>query len=383
MLTTLAVSGYRSLRDIVLPLGALTLVRGANGSGKSSLYKSLHLLSEAAQGRLISSLAHEGGLHSVLWAGPESFSRDMKSGAAPVQGTARKGPISLRMGFASDDFGYAIDLGLEGGGGEFELDPAIKAEALWTGQVMRPSAVFAERKGPYVKLRSSDDGTWQDRLFDLSSFDSMMTQAADPREAVELLLVRERMRDWRFYDQLRTDADAPSRRPQVLTYTPVMSGDGSDIAAAIKTIYAVGEGEMLSDAVEDAFAGSELSVSGSEHGIVTMRQPGMLRPLRANELSDGTLRYLLLLSALLTPRPPEIMVLNEPEASLHPSLIAPLGRLLRTASERMQIVVVSHNDDLMHALRQDVDLVEIELSKRLGETVAEDCGAPSWNWLNR
>jgi predicted ATPase len=75
MLHTLAISGYRSLRDLVLPLARLNLVTGPNGSGKSSLYRALRLLAETAQGRVVSSLAREGGLTSTLWAGPETFSR--------------------------------------------------------------------------------------------------------------------------------------------------------------------------------------------------------------------------------------------------------------------------------------------------------------------
>ena len=80
MLNTLAVSGYRSLRDLVIPLDRLNLVTGANGSGKSNLYRALRLLADIAQGRIISSLAREGGLQSTLWAGPEAFSfeRDKK-----------------------------------------------------------------------------------------------------------------------------------------------------------------------------------------------------------------------------------------------------------------------------------------------------------------
>jgi predicted ATPase len=88
MITKLAISGYRSLRDVRLALGALNVVTGANGSGKSSLYRAVRLLADIAQGRIIQSLAAEGGLHSTLWAGPESFSRGMKKGEQPVQGTA-------------------------------------------------------------------------------------------------------------------------------------------------------------------------------------------------------------------------------------------------------------------------------------------------------
>src|SRR5690349_6548789 len=108
MLTALAVSGYRSLRDVVVPLAGLNLVTGANGSGKSNLYRALRLLADVAQGRAIASLAQEGGLSSVLWAGPERVALSVKQGYHAVQGTRRKGPISLKLGFASDEFGYAI-----------------------------------------------------------------------------------------------------------------------------------------------------------------------------------------------------------------------------------------------------------------------------------
>src|SRR3954463_7758931 len=112
MLCSLAVSSYRSLREIVIPLKQLNLLTGPNGSGKSNVYRALRLLAQTAQGRVIHSLAREGGLQSTLWAGPERFSRAVLQGEHPVQGTARKKPVNLSMGFAGDEFGYAIDLGL-------------------------------------------------------------------------------------------------------------------------------------------------------------------------------------------------------------------------------------------------------------------------------
>src|SRR5882757_7322474 len=99
MITRLCIAGYRSLRDVRLELAALTVVTGANGSGKSSLYRALRLLADVAQGRVVQSLALEGGLSSVLWAGPETLSRAMKRGDQPVQGTVRKAPVSLKLGF--------------------------------------------------------------------------------------------------------------------------------------------------------------------------------------------------------------------------------------------------------------------------------------------
>lgn len=381
MINRLAIAGYRSLRDIVVELGALTIVTGANGVGKSSLYRALRLLAEIAQGRAIASLAAEGGLQSTLWAGPEKFSRAMVEGKQPVQGTRRSAPVALRLGFSADDYGYAIDLGLPIPSlSRFAQDPEIKAEAAWTGPIIGRANVFAERRGGHMRLRSLVDGRWRDLDHPLASHDSMVTHAADPREGLDLLLLRERMRGWRFYDNLRTDRDAPARRAQVGTYTPVLAGDGSDLGAAIQTIIEVGEGETLGETIADAFDGATLAVG--DRFTVEMRQHGLLRPLDAAELSDGTLRYILLAAALLSPRPPELMVLNEPEASLHPDLLAPLARLLVCAARTTQIVVVSHAAALVEALAAAGDIRSIRLAKRLGETIVDDA-APAWCWPSR
>ena len=112
MLRTLAISGYRSLRDVRVELGALNVVTGPNGSGKSSLYRSLRLLADIAQGRITRSLALEGGLTSTLWAGPELIGRAVRQGRFAVEGVIRKSPVSLKLGYSGDDYGYAIDLGL-------------------------------------------------------------------------------------------------------------------------------------------------------------------------------------------------------------------------------------------------------------------------------
>jgi predicted ATPase len=385
-ITRLAISGYRSLRDIVLALGPLTVVTGANGSGKSSLYRALRLLAEIAQGRIIQTLATEGGIQSSLWAGPEAFSREMKSGARPVEGLARKKPVSLKLGFAGRDYGYAIDLGLpiHPTTSLFALDPVIKAESLWLGEDLKRSSVLAERHGPSARIRQ-ENGTWRDVMMGkLSSFDSMMTHCTDPNEAAELLYLRERMRNWRFYDQLRTDRDAPARRPQIGTYTPVLAGDGADFAAAIQTILEIGDERGLRDAVADAFSGASVHVeTRGGYFELLMQQHGLLRALTAAELSDGTLRYLLLIAALLSPRPPELMILNEPEASLHPDLLPPLARLIGHAAGRSQVIVVTHAAGLIAELDRQVESRQICLEKSLGETVAPDAIPPPWAWPSR
>lgn len=111
-----------------------------------------------------------------------------------------------------------------------------------------------------------------------------------------------------------------------------------------------------------------------------MHQRGLLRPLGAAELSDGTLRYILLAAALLSPRPAPLTVLNEPETSLHPDLLEPLARLIAAASERGQVVVVTHARRLVEALAAQPECRRLDLSKQLGETVAGEEERASWTW---
>jgi predicted ATPase len=385
MITRLAISGYRSLRDVRVALGALNVVTGANGSGKSSLYRALKLLADIAQGRIIQSLAAEGGLQSTLWAGPEAFSRAMKAGTQKIQGLVRKNPISLKLGFAGSDYGYAIDLGLPlpDSFSKFSKDPEIKLESQWTGERLGRANAFAVRNGPNVRIRS-DTGEWQQIYQHLASFDSMMTLCGDPRDAIELLMMRERMREWRFYDHLSTDRDAASRKPQIGTYTPVLASDGSDLAAAVQTIREIGAAEDMDAAIADAFPGARVEVISTDgYFELEMHQHGLLRPLKASELSDGTLRYLLLVAALLSPRPPALMILNEPETSLHPDLLPPLARLIVQASTRSQVVVVSHAAALVSALDTGASCTQIVLEKQLGETVVKDSVPPDWTWPTR
>lgn len=383
MIHTLAIAGYRSIRNLVLPLEQLTVVTGRNGTGKSSFYKALRLLADVAQGNVISSLAAEGGLPSTLWAGPEQFSRGMRQGVHAIQGTSRKNPVSLKLGFASDDYGYAIDLGLPiPSASMFNLDPEIKAEAVWAGEVLSRRNAFATRSGPGVTVLD-ESGRRSTLTSLLAPFDSMMTHAADPRGLPELLLLRERMRAWRFYDHFRTDPDAPARAARAGTRTTALSADGSDLAAALQTIREIGDTQGLHRAVEDAFAGADVRIeeAGGRFELL-MGQHGLLRPLRASELSDGTLRYLLLLAALLTPRPPGLMVLNEPETSLHTDLLPPLARLIGEASRTCQIVVVTHDATLAEALHE-AGALRHDFTKSLGETVVDVADRPTWAWPER
>lgn len=385
MLTTLAAENYRSLHSLVMPLSRLTVVTGANGAGKSNLYGALRLLVNAARGDVVAALAREGGLPNAMWAGPENISRAMERGDVPVQGSPRTGPSRIRLGFGGEEFGYLIELGMPTPQQDsaFNLDPVIKRECIWHGGAWRQASLLVDRKGPMIRRRSGR--SWQVVASDMAQHDSLFDHAGDPATVPEVFRLRETLRQWRFYADFRTDERAPARQSIPATRTPVLHHDGRDLAAALQTIIEIGDVDALNDAMDDAFPGSVLSVVSMGAGQLqaSLQQPGLLRALGCSEWSDGTLRYVLLVAALLTPRPPPLMVLNEPETSLHPELIAPLARLIARATKLSQVWVISHSSELVRRLDIADQAVNHVLEKSLGRTrVAGLSGLdePAWRW---
>ncbi len=283
MLQTVAIRGYRSLRDVVLPLRRLTVVTGANGTGKSSLYRALRLLADCGRGEVIGSLAREGGLESALWAGPEQLGGARRTGTA--QGSPRTRSVSIELGFASDDFGYLIDLGLPQmpGRRSFARDPEIKRE---TG---------VRRTGGPAGRHAGAPGTRPRRGRRRRRPRIRRTRpqpAAAPQRAGRLR--RARHPNWSWCGNAcatggsttASGSTAPLRRgrPQVGTRTPVLADDGCDLAAAVQTIVEAGTDD-LARAVADAFDGASVSVSVTD-GLfdLQLHQRGMLRPLRTAEI---------------------------------------------------------------------------------------------------
>lgn len=259
MINVLAISNYRSLLDLKIPLGPLNLVTGANSSGKSNLYKALRLLAESAQGGVVNALANEGGLDSTFWAGPETLSNSMQRGEHLIQGGPRQKRVRLRLGFSTDEFAYAVSFGLPTPSNSvFSLDPEIKRESIWasntSSQAFRPASELVNREGSLVKVRDKRD--WKIVSKHVASFDSIFSQIADPVSAPEVITMRDSIRNWRFYDHFRSDSEAPARQAQLGTRTPVLHHDGRDLAAALQTIIEIGDVEALTDTINDAFPGA-------------------------------------------------------------------------------------------------------------------------------
>ncbi len=356
------VTGYRSVRDVRLRLRQINVLTGPNASGKSNLYNSVFLLAKAAQGGFARVIADEGGMPSVLWAG-ERKGRSMTS--------SRLEPVRMGLGVKTDTFNYDLVCGLpKPYRSAFDLDPEVKEERVWMEGSRGMKVTFFERNSERAWILDREE-----RLADYSGellpTESVLSQLREPHLYPELSALRAEMNQWRFYHHFRTDHESPLRHPQVGVRTPVLGHDGRDLAAALQTIIEIGQEEELHDAIRSAFPGASLEIDhDDESGMfaVLLRMPGLKRPLRARELSDGTLRYLCLLAALLSPRPPALLALNEPETSLHPDLYEPLAHAMVNASRNSQLWVVTHSHRLAELVEQYSGEEPLRLELTGGET---------------
>ena len=147
-----------------------------------------------------------------------------------------------------------------------EKQRKMRAQQLWHWMYVRGAKSFDEMTNVSKALRADLARHYTvDRPEVVEK--QVLRMLADPRATPELLLLRERIRSWRFYDHFRTDAQAPARQPQLGTHTPVLGHDGTDLAAALQTIREIGDAPR---AIAEAAIGAEAGAS-DEHVVAEER----------------------------------------------------------------------------------------------------------------
>lgn len=367
MLGSIHIRGYRSLREFRLRPGRLTVVTGQNGVGKSNLYRSLALLQRMADGRFAETIAAEGGMPSLLWAG-ERRNDEAKRISWEIQ---------------HSDFEFSLECGLipsaPGDETKFRTDPDIKLETL---RFSRKSRLMARRKGPSIEL-CGPGGDMETSPLPVHAPESMLSEVRDGIRFPALAAARETLLSWRFYHHFRTDVDSPMRRSQIGFWSPVLSHDGSNLAATLQSIHESGKAAALDEAIESAFPGISWSAVDPLGGFqLQITRPEVKRSFKAAELSDGTLRFFCLCAALLTEKLPPLLVLNEPETSLHTDLIPPLADLIAQVPDSTQILIVTHSRILAEQIATRCETQVTELVTYEGETrpANETSGRRVWTF---
>ncbi|WP_323014442.1 AAA family ATPase [Devosia sp.] len=370
-ISALDITGYRSIRRLRLPLRRLTVLVGGNGVGKTNLYRALELLQASAHGTLADEIAREGGLSSIFWAGGRNLSPDgsfdpkyRTDGYRSHEGNRLRlaaDLTDLRAGELEASYAIEVSFAPRHAVAAFANEAQVKTETITTRIGGKPAPLL-ERKGGVAWARD-ERGRREMASDDLLASETALASLSG---RAEIAAIRQALTAWRFFHGFRSDADSPLRRPSRAVTAPSLASDGANLGAVLATLRHIRQDTTdLDAAIADAFPGAELVVPPVEDfASFGMRYPEMpKRVFLPHELSDGTLQFLALAGALLSYRLPPFIALNEPETSLHPSLLPMLARLIVKAAERSQIWVVTHAGELADAIAAESGVTPREVMR--------------------
>lgn len=361
IISKLKVSGFRRLRDVRIELGPLCVLIGANGSGKSSVLDVLSLIAASAAKRMNETIMAMGGFSSVV---------------------TRDGfQIAFSLDFAESGatrFQYSFDI-LRAGVG-YRLGSELLIES--------PS----EPNAPQIPLMAlhgeagmeSASGELQALKAPLIPGETALSQLPDVAKAASISGFRRSLASATLYRPPAVGTNAPIRLPQKVQPAIV---PGPDAANLIPLLYTIRETDRARfDAIEDAlrtafpwFRRLELPPVGGGLLGLAWREANHAEPFFAQDLSDGQLRFLSLVTLLQSPEPPAVLLIDEPEESMHPELLALLADLLREASERTQIIVATHSDRLVRFLKpEEVVVSDLDESGMARFTRASEMDIDDW-----
>jgi predicted ATPase len=351
-ITKLAVRNFRSLVDVELPLRDLTVVIGPNGAGKTALMEILELLHRGSQGELRAFIEERGGYQAVL-----SQVNGHENGSS-VSSMMVEVDAALKNSRSGSDFTYRLETAQKASGYE------IVRESLRTpGAPVRTGIAFEYEPERHDQRKSGDLSS-----LGLSSVDFRNTEPI----LAQLPLGKERFRDVpkfrrhlqgiTFYSPLDVTNRSPVRLPQALTPATAPGAGGETLYSALYNLR-TNQPEIydrLLGVISQAFSGLkrlEFPVVGAGQVTLAWYDRCCRQPFYPNQLSEGTLRFLWLATVLMTAEIDSMLLIDEPELSLHPELIRLLALLLQEAAMATQIFVSTHSSDLIGWLRPQEVLV--------------------------
>ncbi len=346
-LTQLHVQGFRRLQDVQLELRPIMVMIGANGVGKTSILDAVSLLSDSASGKLHTNLSSHGGIGSILTRG---IATELNFG------TSMEVP-----GYKPLD--YQLNLRTQGSGYE------IAYEELSQDRGQLHPFLHVTTDGSRVRYHNGKNLAQPD--WDHDGTESALSQVPKmyrgPEEFRKLLSTAT------LYHVLDVGPRAPVKLPQPMKPATLPGADGEDL---VPLLYSLREGdkyrfEAIVDSLHAAFPDfEELNFPPVAAGTLAMtwKDRSFTKPLYMHELSEGTLRFIWLVSLLQSPSLSTITMIDEPEVSLHPELLSLLADLMREASTRTQLIVATHSDRLIRFL-EPREVVVMD-SAGVGQTTA-------------
>ncbi|PQO42656.1 AAA family ATPase [Blastopirellula marina] len=334
------IQGFRRLHDVDLNLKPLNVMIGANGSGKTTVLDVFTLLAASASGDLAETISRFGGVDSNLTnlsvanAGKARF---MSFGLSmPVSGHA---PIDYRLTLSQKGAGYEIS-----------------DESLSQQRSAQPPP-FKYIDSHHASVRYYDlQGGLQPPNWAFDQDESALSQV--PKMFQEPEDFRKRLASSTHYHVLDVSQRAPVRLPQPMRAARLPGHDGEDLVSCLYTLRETDSDAYyaIEDTLRAGFPSFErLNFPPVAAGTLAMtwKDSNSKQPFYMHQLSEGTLRFLWLVTLLQSPGLTAVTLIDEPEVSLHPELLSLLADLMREAAERTQLIVATHADRLVRYLKPE------------------------------
>ena len=334
----LEINGYRSLKKAVWKPGPLNLVVGPNGSGKSNLLRLLGLISEAAHGHLAKSIADSGGMVPILWDHqPGSFGWVLS--------------LHVPLGeFPDIVASYEVSVGQVGRGSAYRIER--DSYTAWN----EPGKDFGTSRN--AGYRRDGQGNVAHRGFLKGEICDIEVKEYDENESLLAGVAwdsRDELRSWTLHQDIEVGPSSPMRRPTTTQYVTSLSSGGGNLVPLLHTFYTSNRDfkKAIDDGMRAGFGDEydhlEFQPAAAQQIQLAVQWKSSSEPHAGQELSDGTLRFLFLLTCLAHPDPPPLIAIEEPDAGLHPSMLPIVAEYASAAAESTQLFITSHSPDFLDA----------------------------------
>jgi predicted ATPase len=339
---------------------------GANGAGKSNLLRFLELLSVSAKGGLGKYIQSLGGLNAIAWDGSVS-------------------DISWALNFTeSSSVPACYEVKLTGGGWGYR----VATELLSDPSEKEETGIFIKRDGQKAKIKGDmfeDPRELNPELIDIE--ETLLSAGSVFYIWSDVAEFKSTLSSIAVYHDIRVDRDAAIRSPAVTRYEQRVDSDGQNLISVLHTLY-TGNREFKRDidaAMRAAFGDDYEEIvfppAADQRIQLRVRWRSLKREQSAADLSDGTIRFLLLMTVLAAPDPPPVIAIDEPETGLHPAMLPIVAEHAVDAALRTQVVLSTHSPQLLDAFTETQPTTTV-MRWENGETVLQNLGGEELRyWL--
>jgi predicted ATPase len=336
----IAVKGYRRLFSVNTEMRPLNVMIGANGAGKTSLLEVFSLLAASADGKLKDALSKSGGLQDILTCGKTEH-------------------VTFKLSAEDADnelLEYDLTLKLKG------MSYEIASERLIRTNKDNPPLEYIRSRGSDIVFRSTESEKPERITWEHSPFETSLSQSPKMHRTTERF--RKKLAACTHYSAyaLNIAYNAPIRMPQKMQPAAHPGANGEDLISCLYYLRETDRDrfEAVEDTLAVAFPGfRRLNFPPVAAGTLAMtyEDSNFSKPLYMNQLSEGILRFLWLITLLESPDLTGATLIDEPEVSLHPQLLSILPEIMREASKRTQLIITTHSGRFIRFLEPSEVLV--------------------------